>query len=170
MPRPSGPRIEINRRRLVRLYRKGHTLAELAPMFEVSEATIRRRLLAAKVKLRKSGRRVAPSDARTVAALYESGRTMDQVADVLGISKATVLRRLRSVGVPSRKQHGRRRFIDVEWCLEMREQGHTLKEIAGWLGVSTATVSQRLREAREQQAEAADAGAATPAEGEPPAD
>lgn len=94
---------------IVKRYKAGETIAELADAFEVSIQVIHRRLTEAGVERRPQGRHRPRADSRAIVRRYTAGASILQLAREHGIDRKAVRQILVDAGV--RIVSNRRRSI-----------------------------------------------------------
>lgn len=92
---------------LVRQYRQGATVYELADSFGIHRTTVSDHLRRQCVRLR--GHRMTGSEIDQAAALYQAGLSLARVGERLGFDGKTIMNALHAKGVRMRDSHGRER-------------------------------------------------------------
>jgi DNA-binding transcriptional ArsR family regulator len=90
---------------LVRRYRSGTTVCELASLFKIHRTTVSAHLRRAGVKMRRLG--LTDSQVMEAAVLYVQGWSLARIGRKLAVDGETVRKALRAQGVPMRSPGGR---------------------------------------------------------------
>lgn len=129
-------RIELNVEQIAANYTAGMTMMDLAIRHDVSQATIRGRLLEQRITPRRTGARKLKLDLdmEEIERGYRNGKTLSQLAEQCGASVSTVWERLRDSGVP-KYPRGLLPDTSILECLYF-QQGKTMAAIGNMYGVT----------------------------------
>lgn len=86
----------------VLLYGAGETLSAIARRYGITHETVRHRLAAEGVTMRRRGGRALPLPCSELVARYAEGESAPQLALAYGVGRTAVYRRLRAAGVKMR--------------------------------------------------------------------
>jgi uncharacterized protein (DUF433 family) len=137
-------------------YAAGLTTAQIGARYGVSGDTVRARLRAAGVRLRRVPPPLTtkPVPMSEAAARYRQGATLAELAASYAVTRQTIRRKLTASGVtlrsprPGRPGHGPGRIpIPVEEAAQLYRSGQTLRQVAGRYGVCETVIYNRLTEA-----------------------
>ena len=135
-------RIELNVEQIAANYTAGMTMMDLAIRHDVSQATIRARLLEQRITPRPKGSRKLKLDMEEIERGYRNGKTLSQLAQQCGASVSTVWQRLRDSGVPKYPRGLLPNTSILAWLYF--ERGETMAAIGNRYGVTRQGVSWAL--------------------------
>jgi DNA-directed RNA polymerase specialized sigma24 family protein len=135
---------------IVRLYKSGMSMQEVADTVGVSEPTVRRTLKRKGVKSRPSGVPwvlVDPAERQAVVTMYQSGMPVTQIADQLGHGDQKVSDVLKEEGIQvARRAHYKLLPSQQLEVIKLYQQGESLRGIGDMFGVSRTMVMDILEE------------------------
>lgn len=126
---------------MIKLYKKGLTLHEVASRLGVSQTTVYRKLKERDISTNK----VTDEMVDKWVELYQEGKTQKEIAEKYDVSQSTVSRIFREKGIdfPGQNQKVSEETVD-EW-IELYQEGLSQYDIAKRYGVDQSSVSWRLR-------------------------
>lgn len=128
----------------IELYRAGWGLKRLGDRYECSAGTVRDRLRAAGVTIRRQGDRTIPLPVEELAAAYRAGQTCEALAREHDVSPTTIVNKLRRAGV-NVDRYGRRIVaLPAEELAERYRAGESTDVLAAAFGCSAQTITRRL--------------------------
>jgi len=141
---PRGKYLKLPIEQIKSDYESGMSISQLKRKYDVSQPTIRDRLIGAGVQIRNGGVDVPVDE---IKSEYQSDMSQRELAEKYGVSRETIRNRLREAGVQTRKRGGNKIELPVEQIKSECESGMTQRELVVKYGVSRDTIRNRLIEA-----------------------
>ena len=138
-------------RKIIDMYKQGHSQDSIAARFGCGKKAIKRVLDEHKVERRRHNQfqpRFIAEDHQRMVAMYEQGKSLQEIAEDIGCTHHTVRRLLKQLGIEKRPVLLRHVITpeDREMIVKLRSQGKSYPEIAAKIGCCRETVIAIMRQ------------------------
>lgn len=128
---------------IVRSYRAGRSIHEIASSFGVQRSSIEGILFRRGVRLPRPRIRL-PDDAE-ILTWYAAGLSPRLIGLIFGVSRKPITRILHRYDIPPTKRQGAKLSETTgDEVVRRFQDGHTLRQLGSWFGVSSRTIGDYL--------------------------